>query len=117
MRMWMAPPSRMCNSHLLGEHVETHMFLGALRNGTRLDGYVDMNCLEISSLISRHEELAKEMLSRGMKHTSPFEPIDKVQKYLEAQSDKVKNSVIDREASIRMLKLRCVDCRKRMEKI
>lgn len=44
MRMWMVPPELMCRQHLLGEHVELHMFVGAINKGTSvvtLPGYCE----------------------------------------------------------------------------
>ena len=31
MRMWLVPPQLMCDQHLLGEHLEMHMFIGTIR--------------------------------------------------------------------------------------
>jgi hypothetical protein len=31
MRMWMVNPRIMCGNHLLGEHLETHMFYGIIK--------------------------------------------------------------------------------------
>jgi hypothetical protein len=47
MRMWMVPTKIMCDKHLLGEHVEHHMFLGSLKQGFNLDGYVKNNLFEL----------------------------------------------------------------------
>ena len=33
MRMWNVDPKLMCNKHLLGEHVEMHMFFGTIQKG------------------------------------------------------------------------------------
>lgn len=43
MRMWMVPPRHMCRKHLLGEHVELHMFVGSIKNGVRVEGYLANN--------------------------------------------------------------------------
>lgn len=72
MRMWMTDPKIMCRQHLLGEHVELHMFVGTINHGIKVDGYIRNNLLEIKSIISRHEELVKEMKKRGMNHQSPL---------------------------------------------
>ena len=34
MRMWNVDVTKMCNKHLLGEHVEMHMFVGIIIKGT-----------------------------------------------------------------------------------
>jgi hypothetical protein len=112
MRMWMVDPTTMCRKHLLGEHVETHMILGSLRAGIRLDGYVRNNLLELKSLKKRHDELAVEMVRRGYNHQSPVEwkekGIDSV-----VQTDEVKNSKVDRSLALEDLHARCSECRKK----
>jgi len=70
--MWMVNPAYMCNQHILGEHVECHMFAGCLDKGKPLSGYINKNLFDPSSLTQRHDELAKEMLSRGFRHHSPL---------------------------------------------
>lgn len=70
MRMWMVDPSIMCRKHLLGEHVECHMFLGALRKNKNLQGYLDNNLFEPNFLFDRHKALAEEMKRRGYNHKS-----------------------------------------------
>ncbi len=72
MRMWMVDPKYMCDRHLLGEHVECHMFAGCLDRGKTLSGYINKNLFDPSSLVKRHDQLAKEMLSRGFRHLSPL---------------------------------------------
>jgi len=70
--MWMTDPAKMCTPHLLGEHVELHMFVGSIKKGTSMAGYIEKNLLEPLSLVPRHEELVEEMRKRGMKHKSPI---------------------------------------------
>lgn len=70
MRMWMINPKVMCRKHLLGEHVECHMFLGSIKKGLNLDGYITNGLLSLNHLILRHEELKAEMIRRGYKHNS-----------------------------------------------
>lgn len=72
MRMWNIPPYKMCNQHLLGEHVEMHMFIGALKAGKSIQGYIDKQQVEVHNIIKRHDELAVEMIARGMNHKSPL---------------------------------------------
>lgn len=72
MRMWNVPPQLMCNQHLLGEHVEMHMLAGAIRKGTSITGYIVGGLVETNRINSRHDELAKEMVARGMNHYSPL---------------------------------------------
>ena len=72
MRMWMVDPGLLCNAHLLGEHVETHMFVGTISKGGSLRGYVERGLVETSRLRERHDGLAGEMQRRGMRHDSPL---------------------------------------------
>ncbi len=103
MRMWMVNPRSMCRRHLLGEHVECHMFLGTLRKGLSLGGYFAHNCLEPASLKARHEQLAAEMVRRGYRHGSPLRVLRSlIAPYLTYR--------IDRPASERMLFSRCSLC-------
>lgn len=106
----MVDPKIMCDQHLLGEHLETHMFLGSLKKNTKLDGYADSNCLELLSLKDRHDSLVKEMESRGMKHNSRFDTKRMISVYSISQSTKVKQSKIDSKKSRELLLSRCPDC-------
>jgi hypothetical protein len=110
MRQWMVDPKIMCRQHLLGEHVEHHMFVGAINKNISIDGYLRDNLLEPSSLHSRHVELVKEMESRGYNHKSPllsFIPFKLEEAFVK----------IDKEASLKELLRRCPECRARHETI
>ena len=107
MRMWMVKPKIMCNRHLLGEHVELHMFVGTFKRKTSLEGYVKNNCLEFRSVSKRHKQLVKEMNKRGMNHKSPLEEV--VTKY----PKHIINSKVDVNSSLNDLIGRCKECRKR----
>lgn len=72
MRMWMINPKFLCRYHLLGEHKELHMLVGALNKGKNLKGYFDKNQIAIHYIIPRHEELVKEFIRRGYNHKSPL---------------------------------------------
>lgn len=54
----------MCRQHLLGEHVEIHMFVGAISRRQSVKGYVQKDLLEVHSLYFRHRELVEEMKRR-----------------------------------------------------
>lgn len=105
MRMWMTPPETMCRKHLLGEHVELHMFVGTLNKGTSIDGFLTKNLLEPESLYERHEILAAEMTRRGYAHESPLPAVCGAT--LTSQQRKVK---VDRQASLAELHRRCPEC-------
>jgi len=68
--MWKVNPSYLCNQHLLGEHVEMHMFAGCINKGVSLKGYLEKGLVEVHLIKERHEELVKEMLKRGFNHQS-----------------------------------------------
>lgn len=114
MRMWMVDPKIMCRKHLLGEHVETHMFLGSLLKRKSMVGYVEAGITEFSRLKERHDELAEEMLSRGYNHRSPM-PEEKVLEGVRLLSNWMLAAVVDRSVSEKELVGRCVDCRRLAE--
>ena len=74
MRMWMINPKLMCDKHLLGEHGEIHKnrhnFVKKHKVTGRIIPFVQ---IEPQSMLSRHDELAVEMVSRGMNHKSLYE--------------------------------------------
>jgi hypothetical protein len=72
MRMWMVDPRKMCDQHLLGEHVELHMLVGTLVRKRSVAGFVTNKLIEVHNVRRRHAELVDEMTRRGMKHKSPL---------------------------------------------
>ena len=104
MRMWMVNPRFMCRQHLLGEHVEIHMFIGTLSRGKSVKGYLEKGLLEVHNLHSRHEELVEEMKRRGYSHRSEVE-----EKWRTAE----KLGAIDRKKSLNELVRRCSRCKHR----
>lgn len=105
MRMWMVDTKELCDTHLRGEHVETHMIVGILKKEMNIGGYIDNNLIELTSLKKRHDELAKEMIERGMNHKSEIEVPD--YGYL---PDEHINYIIDRKSSEEELQRRCDKC-------
>jgi hypothetical protein len=94
-------PKVMCNKHLLGEHVEMHMFIGCINKNISLKGYILKGLVELHNIKKRHDELVKEMEARKMKHKSPIKEfiwVDKVGK-------------VDIEANYKELANRCNRCR------
>jgi hypothetical protein len=108
MRMWMVDPKLMCRQHLLGEHVEIHMFVGHMERGRSIDGYLENNCLEMSSMRKRHDELVVEMKRRGYNHKSPLPKIP-----LHLYDDVQYRVKIDRDRSLHDLTSRCKECQQR----
>ena len=105
MRMWMVDPRILCNRHLLGEHVELHMFVGTINHNINLTGYGRNGLVEVHNIKSRHEELVKEMKMRGMNHKSPLPS------FREFQFGKVNKS-----KNIKELSKRSKDCKIRIKK-
>jgi hypothetical protein len=108
MRMWMVEPKIMCRKHLLGEHVETHMFLGTLRKKKKIKGYLNNNLFEPILLRQRHDLLVDEMKRRGMNHSSPLIVTDEYD-YL---SKKDLCTEIDKKKAKKDLLSRCEECRR-----
>ena len=113
MRMWMVNPSILCRKHLLGEHLECHMFLSHMTSLKSINGYVYNNLLEIESLLIRHDALSVEMLRRGYKHASPLR-IDTYEEFLKFYPKSVFVK-INIEKSLNDLLCRCIECKKRYE--
>ena len=102
-RMWNIPPRHLCRQHLLGEHVEMHMFAGTLLKGISIAGYIRDGLVETRHIIDRHDELVAEMLRRGYNHNSPMPEF----------AAAVDGRVVIAQ-SYRDLLARCDDCRERM---
>ncbi|HVB71701.1 MAG TPA: pyrimidine dimer DNA glycosylase/endonuclease V [Acidimicrobiales bacterium] len=100
----MVDPILLCRKHLLGEHVECHMFRGSLHKGTSLRGFLDAGLLDSRKLARRHDQLAAEMQRRGYRHESPL-PRD-------FDTTAAKGDV-DAVAALRELATRCEECRQR----
>jgi hypothetical protein len=68
MRMWNVDPKLLCHKHLLGEHLEMHMFASAIRENKSIARYLANGLVEPERIVKRHNELAQEMLDRGYRH-------------------------------------------------
>ena len=100
----MVNPKIMCKLHLLGEHVEIHMFIGTINRKKSIKGYLEKGLLEIHNLYSRHAELVEEMKIRGYNHYSEIN-----EKWKSAE----KTGIINKEKSINELINRCPKCKTR----
>ena len=98
--MWKVDVTKMCRKHLLGEHVEMHMFFGTIKKGKSLRGYVEKGLIETRHIKKRHEQLANELVRRGYKHKSNMENF----------SVKIEGKV-DIEKNTQELRRRCTSCR------
>jgi len=106
--MWMIDPKHLCNKHLLGEHGELHKFIPSFNKKHRIDNRVSpVVQIELTSYQSRHDELAEEMLSRGMNHKSPLPKLPDFS-YLPREQFEAK---VDRVTSKIDLFERCNNCR------
>lgn len=101
MRMWGVKPSMMCRNHLLGEHLEMHMFVGTILKGNSLNGYLEKKFVNTGKIRKRHRELVAEMKKRGFKHNSSLR-----------QFSVKKMGSIDVRANKSELKSRCKKCRR-----
>jgi len=114
MRMWMVDPKIMCRKHLLGEHVEHHMFIGTLRKRKKVDGYIRNNCLQPRALFERHNVLVCEMQRRGYNHKTPIAEEDCEICYLPQEQQYWE---INCTQSMKDLLERCPECRTRKEQL
>ena len=108
MRMWMVDPTIMCREHLLGEHAEIHMFVGAIDHGSSVRGYLEKDLLEVHSLYDRHEELVREMKRRNYRHNSEID-----EKWKKAE----RLGSIDRQKNLKQLINRCPKCGERYTRL
>ena len=117
--MWNINPRFMCRKHLLGEHVEMHMFIGTLRKAKKrhgkdamarrraVAGYIEKGLVELHNIEKRHAELVKEMKRRGFRHKSEITQEDMRFVWKEGKVDEMTNRV--------ELARRCPECKKRMK--
>lgn len=105
----MVNPKILCRKHLIGEHVESHMFLGSLQKKIKMTGYINKDLFEPLSLKVRHDILVKEILSRGYNHNSELIFEVSILDYLPINE---KYHQINRRSSIYDLVSRCDICMK-----
>ena len=106
MRQWLVDPRFLCRKHLLGEHVEHHMFIGSIKKGFSVKGYLRDGFLEPATLYSRHDEIVKEMKHRGYNHKSPL---------LKIGLSHLPKGKISIPRNIADLRNRCPECAKRIK--
>ncbi len=104
MRMWGVNPGYLCNQHLLGEHVEMHMFAGTIARGRSIAGYLAKGLVNPCRIKTRHDLLAAELKKRGMNHHSPLE--------MECRS--LSEVTLNLDLNTRELRRRCPVCRTRL---
>lgn len=111
--MWLCDPKILCQKHLCGEHVEMHMFLGTLKQGKKIDGYLNNNLFEPRVLYQRHEDLKDEMIARGYNHKSCMTEVD-CSCILDMPQEK-QYWEVDKKAALKDLLSRCPECRSRYD--
>jgi hypothetical protein len=111
MRMWNVDPKYMCRKHLLGQHVELHMFKGSITKGKSMKGYIENDLLEPLYIEEYHDMIVKEMESRGMNHKTP---LTIRMSDLELLPSEYIVHKIDRKASGIELYRRCKECEHRL---
>lgn len=97
MRMWLINPEILCTNHLLGEHNELHMLVGAIQKGKSIQGFKDL--VQTKEINSRHEQLVNELIRRHFIHNSPLE-----------YKDELNFGTVDKETSLIELLARCPKC-------
>ena len=107
MRMWGVNPRLLCRKHLLGEHVEMHMFVGTLRAGKSVNGYTSTGLVNLHKIRERHDELAEEMEERGYDHQSPLPSFP-----MPVVGDK---GFVNEVENLKELARRCKDCAERQK--
>lgn len=76
MRIWDLPPKILCSKHLLGEHLELHCIWTILTEGRKGYSHHPETLRwkgKLKALYNRHDELVKEMKSRGYNHKSDLD--------------------------------------------
>lgn len=101
MRIWKVNPKKLCKKHLLGEHVECHMFAGSINKKKSIEGHIKKGQIEVHNLKRRHQELAEELKNRNYNHNSPLQ---KFKAY--------KIGKINKKENLKELAERCENCKK-----
>jgi hypothetical protein len=86
------------------------MFISHLKKKRQINGFIEKNCLEPSSIQSWHDSVADEMIQRSYNHRTPliFEQL-----FLQHLPSTVRVFVVNSFASLLDLLCRCESCSKR----
>lgn len=110
MRMWMIPAHLLCAKHLMGEHFEIHKHRHNFVKQHSISGRIKpVTMIEPARMQTRHDELAEEILRRGMHHASPYTLPDL--SYLPTEE---RNAKVSHTESYTELCKRCLECQKRI---
>jgi len=110
MRMWLCDPKILCQKHLCGCHLEMHMFIGSIKKGIRIDGYLKNNLIEPLKLKIYHDLLVEEMIIRGYNHKSDISETD-FNIIFNLPENQI-NWKMNIESSLNDLLERCPECQK-----
>ena len=79
------------------------MFAGVINKERNIQGFINNHLVEVDHIGSRHDELVKEMESRGYHHKSPIAEI--------SYDGLTYPGFVDRVESMKLLLHRCSKCR------
>jgi hypothetical protein len=104
--------SKLCSRHLLGAHGELHKFRPSFIKKFKINGRISpVVQIEPTRMKEYHDELALEMVNRGIKHQSPYEMPDISYLPIGLREAKVNLAI-----SINDLTTRCEQCRNNIRK-
>lgn len=106
-RMWMDDVELMCGQHRRGEHKEIHQLIGTLKKKHSVAGYIRENCIEITSIVSRHDELVKTLQT----HRSPVPTQEEIMELASYLPERHIYYKVDKTASRADRLTRCPECR------
>lgn len=106
MRMWCIPTNIMCTKHIMQEHKDIHMIVGAINKKINIQSFILNGYIDTDKIKSRHFELAKEIEKRGGKHISKL-PVFSIKRL----------SYLNKFANLDYLKANCKKCKLRIEYI
>jgi hypothetical protein len=110
--MWMINPSLLCNKHLIGEHGEIHKHRHVFEKQYSVSGRISpVVQIQPQDMEKRHNELAKEMISRGFNHNSPYTQPD-----ISYLPEKDRYAKVNLRQSKKDLMQRCFECNQRIQK-
>ena len=107
--MWGIEPNKLCNKHLLGERVEMLMFLGTLRKGNNIKGYIEKGLVNPPQIVLRFEQLTDEGKARGMNMTRKIK-IEEYRAFFSYLKNDCSRHELDLNANLEDLVKRCSSC-------
>ena len=114
MRMNMIPPVFLCTQHLNAEHGELHKHHHNFVKQHSITGRVTPPDIQIEpeSMLTRHDELAHELIVRGGNHKSPYTEPD-----LSYLPDNERNARVNRLKRFNTLFTNCEKCKGKMLRV